>query len=93
MGITAGILSVGATGYGLYQQNKATNSGERLTQNALATAPNPAATQIAADAAARTAGAAQRKRSAGAQGYKSTLLTGPQGVTTPAPAQKTLLGS
>lgn len=36
----------------------------------------------------------QRRKSIGGQGRRSTLLTGPQGLTDPAPVQrKTLLGS
>lgn len=86
----AAIASAGSSIYSNVQQGK---RADKAAADALASAPNPAADQIKADNAARDAGAAQRRKSAGAQGYQSTILTSPQGVTTPAPgAQKTLLG-
>lgn len=56
---------------------------------ALPSAPPP----VDPSAAVR-AGAAQRKKAASAYGARSTLLTGPAGITAPPPVtRKTLLGS
>jgi hypothetical protein len=56
--------------------------------------PPPVDTSASDAAAAESAGAAQRKRaSAPGAGRAGTILTGPRGLTTPAPTQrKTLLG-
>lgn len=54
----------------------------------------PKVDPMAMDAIARQAAATQRRRSAATPGLPSTILTGPQGVTQPAPvAYKSLLGS
>lgn len=76
--------------------------GKTLTQKAPAgpgalpdvpKAPDAAADQQAADEAATKAGIAARQKTKAAPGLSSTILTGPSGVTAPAPvAYKTLLG-
>lgn len=56
--------------------------------------PTPSATDdaLSANLAGEQAAAVQRKRAQQAVGPRSTILTSPQGVSTPAPGRTLLLG-
>jgi hypothetical protein len=59
----------------------------------LPTAPSLSADDAQANANARIAADRQRSRALGTTSRRDTLLTGPSGITTPAPVvRKTLLG-
>lgn len=95
MGITGTIMaatavvSAGASVYNAVQNGKQ----KAPTFDSLAP-PNPADAQIKADAASTKAAALQKKKTAGAQGFKSTILTSPHGADLqPVTGAKTLLGS
>lgn len=60
----------------------------------LPTAPDMAKETVQANQGATAAGNRQRKRANDTYSRSDTILTGPAGITTPAPAQrKTLLGA
>ena len=83
-------LALGLAGASLF------NSFNQKKPEAPVAPTAPAAPKVdpaAMDAVARQAAATQRRRSAATPGLPSTILTGPQGVTQPAPvAYKSLLG-
>lgn len=100
MGVTAAIVSgvaaLGSATYGVVAGKKAAKNAAVAQASAIETRPNPQADQFAAIQKAQSASAVQRKKTASAHGYQSTILTGPAGIpsaaaTTP-PASKTLLG-
>lgn len=94
MGITAA-LSLGAIGNSVYQgvaANQARQKAKGQLASLLTTAPNAGADQQKANSAALDAQQRARTKALSSQGQGSTILTGPQGVSTPPPARTTLLG-
>lgn len=92
MGGVAAVASLAASAFGVYKTATA-KTPDAPVAPALPATPAPV-DPMAADAKARQAGQLTRRRAAATPGLASTILTGPAGVTTPAPvAYKTLLGT
>ncbi len=92
--MTAGVLAVAGTAYTAYsaqQANRQAERKQRLLEDAVkASRPKPEAQGVSIDLVQKR----QQQLLAGAQGRKSTILTGSLGLTGQAPTQsKTLLGS
>lgn len=91
MGGVAAVASLAASAFGIY---KTATAKAPETPAAPVLPPAPTVDPAADDAKARAAGVLARRRAAATPGLGSTMLTGPSGVTTPAPvAYKTLLGA
>ncbi|MDB4893135.1 MAG: hypothetical protein JWL61_4990 [Gemmatimonadetes bacterium] len=99
MGVSGTIMAVAAVasaGASIY--NSIANKPKPAPTFESLQPPNPADAQIKADAASVKAADAQRKKTAGAKGFQSTILTSPQGTPQsaslqPVTGRSTLLGS
>lgn len=83
--IVSGIATVGSTAYAASQRPKPISA-------ASLNPPSAGADQQKANSAALDAQQRARTKALSSQGQGSTILTGPQSVSTPPPARTTLLG-
>ena len=65
---------------------------QKAAMNAALAANQSSLTSETVDTAAQEAARAEEEKMRKRKGYKSTILTGPSGITTPAVTQKTTLG-
>lgn len=88
LGNTLALVGGGLVGKSLWDSAKTPDNALVLP-----TAPSLSADDAQANANARIAADRQRARALGTNSRRDTLLTGPSGITTPAPVvRKTLLG-
>lgn len=95
MAATTAIATAAAvsTGYNVYANYQNAKRSAKANAAALASRPSAAEDQMKANRAMLAAQDLQRRKSQGANGRGSTILTGPAGIqNAPPPATKTLLG-
>lgn len=95
MGVTGTIAAIAAvTSAGASVYSAVTNKPKPAPTFEELKPPNPADTQIKADAQAAQAATAQKRKTSAAKGFQSTVLTSPQGASLqPVTGRQTLLGS